>query len=272
MKRLKRMRALRVFGALGTALALVAIGSHLVVEAREQGQDRVPAEESPALRLSPEPVGQVVGFYATQGSVVRATPIAPEGKGYRHLFRSRRHFYGSQGLVELIELASAELLHRFPEGERLQVGDLSAERGGKIPGHSSHQNGLDADLSYFRVNHQDEIDDPSQGFQELFVVDGKLSANFDLERNWEFLKILVSSGRINRVFLDGVIKTALCDYALRSDPSALAVETLRRLRPYPLHEDHMHLRLTCPSESPNCQEQELPPPGSGCSMESVLTR
>lgn len=216
-----------------------------------------------------EPYGQVVGYYSN-GKLIHSTALPEKGGGFVNLFRSRNHFWGSQGLVEIIQWAAADILHRFPQGERLQVGDLSKELGGVIERHGSHQNGLDVDFVYFRNNHREQDLNSKRGFEEEFVINGKLSKNFDLLRNWTFFKLLVSTGRINRMFVDPTIKEAFCDYARKYESTRQAAETLRRLRPYEKHADHVHVRLSCPNSSPECVQQPEPEPGSGCARHGAL--
>src|SRR5690606_28371648 len=136
--------------------------------------------------------------------------------------------------------------------------------GGDISGHASHENGLDVDIAYFRNDHSEQDPEITSGFIERFVRNGKLSANFDLERNWTFIKALTRTGRISRIFTDRVIKNALCRYAESLGELKTEEEALRRLRHWPNHTDHWHVRLTCPEKSPRCKAQDDPPPGSGC--------
>ena len=39
---------------------------------------------------------------------------------------------------------------------------------------------------------------------------------------------------------------------------------LHRLRPWWGHDDHFHVRLSCPAGSPECETQAPVPPGDGC--------
>jgi penicillin-insensitive murein endopeptidase len=214
--------------------------------------------------LALEPPGQVIGFYSN-GRLAQATALGRDGKGYVHLFQHRERYYGSEGLVRILEAAAAALADAYPGGERLQIGDLSAEKGGRITRHASHQNGLDADIVYFRNDRREQDGGPIQDeFDESFVVDGELSENFDIVRNWALAKTFVASGRVNRMFVDAVIKQALCAHAKETGELESQAETLRRLRPYPSHDDHIHLRLTCPEGSPRCVEQENVPESTEC--------
>ena len=40
---------------------------------------------------------------------------------------------------------------------------------------------------------------------------------------------------------------------------------LHKLRPWPGHNEHFHVRLFCPTDSLHCEAQDEIPPGDGCS-------
>jgi penicillin-insensitive murein endopeptidase len=160
---------------------------------------------------SSEPRGQVIGFY-NKGRLKQSSRLGSQGKGFIHLFPARNRYYGSQGLVSLLENASAQIADAFPGGERLQIADLSEVRGGPVGQHVSHQNGLDVDLVYFRNNHTEQAPSTANDLLESFVIDGKISPNFDIPRNWQFIRLLVNAGRVNRIFMDPVIKDTFCKY------------------------------------------------------------
>jgi penicillin-insensitive murein endopeptidase len=211
---------------------------------------------------------QARGSYA-RGSLRNAEELEVEGPGYVRLFRSRNRNFGTQDLIELIVSLGKTLIHLHPESERIQVGDLAAIEGGPISGHGSHQNGLDVDLSFFRANRLEQPISDESGFREVFVVGGKLTENFDIPRNWNFFEAAARSGKVQRMFVDGAIKRQYCRWFLaqsrESDLAPEVVATLRRLRPYANHDDHIHIRLYCPASSPDCRVQEEVAPGSGCS-------
>lgn len=107
----------------------------------------------------------------------------------------------------------------------------------------------------------------ARGFEETFVVNGKLTKNFDLRRNWFLLKSFVLSGAITRIFVDAEIKRVFCARSIEIDRTLAQNarnEVLRRLRPYANHDDHFHIRARCPKSSPKCENQTEPPNGSGC--------
>jgi penicillin-insensitive murein endopeptidase len=154
-------------------------------------------------------------------------------------------------------------------GERVQIGDMASERGGTLSMHSSHQNGLDADIAYLQTDQLER--DPEEwgerGFEVDFVRNKHVTRNFDQKRNWFLLKEIVSRGTVSRIFVDPEIKRLFCERSSKLDPTTpenVRIEVLRRLRPYPDHDDHFHLRIDCPASSKKCLNQAAPPPGSGC--------
>src|ERR1700712_4876766 len=66
--------------------------------------------------------------------------------------------WGTRKLVDTIDLLALDYGVRFPIGPRLVVGDLSRRHGGPFGvefggvGHASHQNGLDVDIYYPRLD------------------------------------------------------------------------------------------------------------------------
>lgn len=207
---------------------------------------------------------QAQGFYS-DGSLLDALRFADDGHGFLKIQRPRSRGYATFDLIEVVTRVAAGMAGYYPLSERVQIGDVASVHGGRLASHASHQNGLDADIVYFRKDRREQDPELNIPFDEAFVTaKGQLTENFDLERNWALFRALVSTGRVNRIFVDTVIKKELCDHAMREGSFAAETETLRRLRPWPNHDDHLHLRITCPINSPRCVSQDLPPEGSGC--------
>lgn len=209
-------------------------------------------------------VAQAVGFYSN-GQLKNADALPLSGVGFVKIFRPRQRRYATYDLVYVLSWAARKLQEIYPSRDRLMIGDMSAMEGGAIGLHASHQNGLDADVAFLRRNQTEQNPEATTGFQEKFVSPaGKVTANFDMERNWAYAKILIESGRVQRMFVDQALKTAFCSHARATGELENAKETLRRIRPYESHEDHFHVRLTCPKNSPDCMAQTEVPPGPGC--------
>ncbi|MFP5519086.1 MAG: penicillin-insensitive murein endopeptidase [Bdellovibrionia bacterium] len=169
----------------------------------------------------------------------------------RHYGTKELHFVINKMANDTAELA----------GKKLVVGDLSAEKGGKIGSHKSHKNGLDVDLGYMIRGSTHFLD----------VTDGKKLANgLLLYQQWELFKRVVSTGYIDRIFLHRDLKKALCQLALNKKEvsietkEGLAFETLRRLISDTEHNSHYHLRIKCSSQQKRCRQMIDPPRTMGC--------
>jgi penicillin-insensitive murein endopeptidase len=208
-------------------------------------------------------VEQAEKFYSG-GSLVNANEMPDEGFGFVKLYLPRHRAFSSFDMIELLKDAAGRLQQLRPSRDRLMIGDMSGEHGGFISGHASHQNGLDTDVAYLRADQTEQDPNYTKGFEQSFVKKGRLTANFDIPRNWEILKILVSSGRVQRIFVNSVVKKAFCAYAKATDELESQKEALKRLRVIAGHTDHFHVRITCPRNSPACRPQEDMPDDTGC--------
>jgi len=207
-----------------------------------------------------EPVG-----YYSQGSLSGGVNLPDSGPGYMKLFTHRNRGWGTQEMIGMLIKSSADMNKKFPGMDRLQVGDISKEGGGDVSDlHSSHQNGQDADLTYYRRNQREQPSNHINGFSENMVINNRLSKNFDTARNWEFMKRLHQHGDVQRIFVDPVIKNELCRFARTRNELFRYDDVLRSLRPLGNHGDHMHVRLKCPPNARDCVAQEDPPAGTGC--------
>ncbi len=203
------------------------------------------------------------GYYSS-GSLQDAWELPLEGEGFARLFSNRNRGWGSHEMIEMIEKAASEIHRLFPAKDRLLVGDISASRGGRISRHNSHQNGLDVDLAFYRLDGVEQSTQHEQGFLERMVKRGKISENFDVVRNWELLKSLHRFGKVNRIFLDKLIKLELCKHAEFLGEKELYQDVLRNLRPYPNHSDHLHVRIQCPENASSCRNQPDHGAAVGC--------
>ncbi|HEX4923593.1 MAG TPA: penicillin-insensitive murein endopeptidase [Bdellovibrionales bacterium] len=230
---------------------------------RDESPEAGETEETETADPTQGKTEQATGFYSN-GKLLNGLALPLEGFGFLKIQRPRNRHFSTFDLIEVIKATAKLMKEAFPNGERLQIGDMSWQKGGKLSSHKSHQNGLDADIAYFRRDRREQNPALNIPFDEGFVKNGKLTANFDVERNWHFFNVMVSTGRVKRLFVDAVIKREMCAYARKLGLDTEKSETLRRMRIEPLHHDHVHLRISCPKKSPNCQQQLDPPEGSAC--------
>ncbi|MFA6238090.1 MAG: penicillin-insensitive murein endopeptidase [Bacteriovorax sp.] len=210
--------------------------------------------------FSSEPVGT-----STQGALVDGLALPEMGEGYVHMYRESERFWGTSQMINMLEKAAEDIASKYPGLDRLQVEDIGKIDGGDIDGHASHENGQDVDLGYYK---SDRIEhDPiakNQEFADPMVIKGKVSPNFDLERNWELVKALHRHGDVQKIFIDVVLKNSLCSHAKKIDEYKSHQQVLRSLRHETNHQDHLHVRIRCPKVAKKCRNQPEPPKETGC--------
>jgi len=227
-----------------------------------------PAEESPPSNAwsrvsgpSPGP-SRVIGFY-THGCLAGGVALPVDGPGYEAIRLGRRRIYGHPDIIDYIEsLGKQTQAAGLP---RFRVGDVAQARGGPLPfGHASHQTGIDADI-WFTFDTGQVPPPDARDFPELGSMLGRSGA-IDPSRfgpaQVRLLQLAAADGRVDRLFVNPAIKLALC----RGYGGATADGTawLSRLRPWWGHDDHFHVRLRCPADSPECEPQKPVEPGDGC--------
>lgn len=204
---------------------------------------------------------RAIGGYAG-GCVQGAVALPSEGPGYQAIRLSRKRNYGHPILTRYLQE-----LGRQAERQGLgvmMIADLSQPRGGPMPnGHASHQIGLDADI-WLRLDQPLLSRQARETPTAIRYVDYD---RMDIARDWtegqrRLVKLAASDSRVDRIFVHPVIKRELCRAAGPADGAWLA-----RVRPWWGHDAHMHVRLSCPADSPDCAPQKPPPPGDGCGEE-----
>lgn len=169
--------------------------------------------------------------------------------------KERARYFGSYELVYLIDYIG-KYYTKNPSFGTLSVNDLSLRGGGKVPNssHNSHQNGLDADISYpFSTT----------AFRS-YVSRGAATSSFKARETWAIFKALWATKYVDRIFVNPAIKVALCQEATRAGELNSYQELLRRIRPTAGHDKHFHLRIRCSDEQPRCYQMGPPAAGSGC--------
>jgi penicillin-insensitive murein DD-endopeptidase len=205
-------------------------------------------------------MAEAIGSYSA-GCVQGAVALPREGKGFQTMRLSRQRFWGHPHLVDFIGNLGKKVAD-----ERLGVllvGDLGQARGGPTPtGHRSHQTGLDVDIWFWmpdRARKRSLSDDERETLSARSYVDGQRTLK---KRAWQkthvrVLELAATSANVDRVFVHPAIKADLC----ARYPGA---PWLARVRPWWGHDDHFHVRLACPIDSPDCQAQSPVGTSDGC--------
>ncbi len=129
----------------------------------------------------------------------------------------RHRLYGNDHTIRTILSVVGAYRSQHPDAPRVVVGDISFRDGGGMDQHVSHQNGLDVDVYYPRLDHN--LSAPIA----ISQIDHRLAQ--------DLLDRFVAAGA----------QTVFVGYStgLRG-PSGVVV-------PYPNHENHMHVRFPTPS-------------------------
>ena len=199
---------------------------------------------------------------ANAGCVNGAKALPLDGFGYRVMRPSRNRYYGHPELVNFIQSLGRQV-ERHGIGTLL-VGDLAQPRGGPMAfKHRSHQSGLDVDLWFWLPHH---IGNRSLSANEreqwqapsMLAADGVSLHPLRWTKDQEqLLQIAAQQPAVDRIFVNPAIKRELCR-------SKAGSQWLRKVRPWWGHDDHLHIRLRCPSGENRCMPQEALPLGNGC--------
>lgn len=198
---------------------------------------------------------QAVGGYSN-GCQIGAQALPEQGIGYYDIRRFRNRFYSQPSTIAMIQRMGQYVYNTT--GQSILIGDLSQPIGGLMSyAHVSHQNGLDVDI-YFASVPQGVI--PDKNHEPPLVVD-KAQGTMLLNR-WkpEYRQALYAAATdptTTRIFVNPIIKQYLC----RTEQDT---NWLYKIRPWGGHDEHFHVRLTCPPNSPLCQEQPPVPLEDGC--------
>ncbi len=198
---------------------------------------------------------QAIGSYAN-GCMAGAKKLPKSGKGFTDMRRYRGRYYGQPELINFIKALGKFTANRH--GKKHLIGDLSQARGGRMNfGHSSHQIGLDADIWMQTVNVNSPVD-PYRDMQSIVnkaagtIIGGQIP-----RATRDALHFSATYPNVARVFVNPVVKWHLCQ-------TETDTTWLRKLRPWWGHNEHFHVRLSCPPYAENCKDQNPPPAGDGC--------
>jgi penicillin-insensitive murein endopeptidase len=210
-------------------------------------------DDNPWARATRPSKGASRAVGTTSGGCLAGSVALPaRGKGFRVMRPERRRHFGHPALARLIRELGKKLV-RTGLGS-LPIGDLSQPRGGPAPdGHSSHQTGLDVDI-WFAVARRRG---PPQAVPMVDAAKGAPTRAWS-KRQARILELAARDPRVDRIFINPVLKADLCKRT-RGDRAWLT-----RIRPWWGHDQHFHLRLACPADSPDCTPQKALPPGDGC--------
>jgi penicillin-insensitive murein endopeptidase len=198
------------------------------------------------------------------GCISGAARLPPDGIGYQAVRLSRHRNFGHPETVAFIQrlgkASAAAGLTPF------YVGDMAQPRGGPMTsGHRAHENGVDVDV-WFNLDPKPDL--PPEAREEVDLPSMVLADKSDIDRTRfgepqvRLLRLAASDAHVDRIFVHPTIKRALCQGLGGAGDGDRT--WLHRIRPWYGHDDHFHVRLSCPASSPDCVGQAPVPPGDGC--------
>lgn len=203
-----------------------------------------------------------IGSY-TAGCIRNSAALSINGEGYQVIRLGRGRYYGNPETIDYIESLSKKVSEEL--NGTLLIADISQQTGGPIlDDHSSHQMGLDADILLWQhpiaKNRTLTITEREHIHPQSVLTSDEMKVD---EFKWreihgDILKLAASDTRVDRIFINPVIKKRLCnDY-----PGQL---WLGKLRPWYGHDGHFHVRLKCPQGNSLCESQKpIETSGDGC--------
>lgn len=189
------------------------------------------------------------------GTLKQGVQLPVEGPHHQVIERHRHYEtqWGTQELVDLL-LFAAEFVDTRSPGAPLRIGNLSRRDGGDIRWSHSHNSGRDADIAFFVTDEagQSVVTPELLQFDENGIPTGRPDLRFDVNRNWLFIKGLVSKLDvvIQYVFVSEPLKAMLLRHATAigepADVLMRATDILHQPTDALPHDDHFHLRIACP--------------------------
>lgn len=174
----------------------------------------------------------------------------------------QRRYFGHPDLVMFIQRLSSQVSN-LGMGTVL-IGDMGMPAGGRFNGgHASHQTGLDVDI-FLQLPKTRWTSAQLLRPQALDLVsrDGKHVVSTLWKPEIFSLIKLAAQTKTSHAFL--LIRRLNNNFALMRAPIATGCAKCDH---WFQHRAHMHVRLRCPADSLECEDQPLPPPGDGCGAE-----
>ena len=167
--------------------------------------------------------------------------LLPDGAGYR--VRNRAHSWGMPVTIEALRSGFARTRTHFVDAPDVLIGDLSRQAGGRFQPHSSHQNGLDADVAYYQV-----------GETELCRMETISPEQLDVERQWYLFHGWLREGIVEYIFVEYPLQEPLYAWAAARGATEAELATWFQfprgrsasagiIRHHAGHANHFHVRF-----------------------------
>ncbi len=246
-------------------LTLALLGAAALASAAPVGS-KASAKTHKAIANAPPPPPPAVSIGSpTDGHLENGAALDPSASlRIVPIYAPRDVRYGLAELVTTIQRAAATVQKRFP-GAVMTVGDLSRRHGGEVDRHVSHESGRDADIGFYVVDEKGKqvLSDQFIAFDGAGRAKGNPHLRFDDARNWTLIAgLLGGPAQVQYLFIASSLRARLLAEASRvKAPPALrtrAAELMVEPRGVLPHDDHVHVRIHCPSGMKACVDWPTP--------------
>jgi len=166
--------------------------------------------------------------------------------------------WGTRTTIDYVKRAITETVELYPRLHVLSIGDISAENGGQVSDHHSHQSGRDIDIGLY-YNKQ------PAGYPSSFINANE--SNLNAKAMWALISKLAATsekdGGVKVIFLDFEVQGIIYRWAQNHGVSDRKLERIFQyangagsneglVRHYRNHQHHIHVRFNCARADRNC--------------------
>lgn len=214
------------------------------------------AEKLPSLGKA-----MAIGYYP-RGCLQGGVALPTTGPTWQVMRLSRNRNWGHPSLVNFLE-KFAPAAAKATGWKGILVGDMAQPRGGPTPfGHMSHQTGLDVDVWFMPMPSHTLSNEEREKVSAINLVGAdwkSINPKTWTPQHYDFIRVAAQQPGVERVLVNAAIKKEMCRMQGAKHP-----EWMEKVRPWYAHHDHIHVRLECPADSPNCRPQPSVPDSDGC--------
>jgi penicillin-insensitive murein endopeptidase len=207
-----------------------------------------------------------IGYYP-RGCLQGGVELPVDGPNWQVMRLSRNRNWGHPELIKFLE-TFAPLAAKATGWKGILIGDLAQPRGGPLPfGHTSHQIGLDVDIWFMPMPAHELSRKEREDISAINVVSGdwlNINPKVWTPQHIDFIKTAAEQPEVERVLVNAAIKKEMCRVEGKQHFSWMS-----KVRPWYGHHDHIHVRLKCPPDSPNCRKQPPVPGDDGCASKAL---
>lgn len=211
---------------------------------------------TPHLAAAATPETAISLGYPNGGSLTGAAPFRETTYMVRLPSHTDSHArWALPALLSVLDRASRIVGRKYP-GSILEIGELSRRNGGRIASHLSHQNGRDADVDFYVVDLDGQpVRAPSYlRFEASGECHDDPTVRFDEPRNWAFVRAVLQDPKyeVRQIFVYAPLRERLLAYAAKIGApleirTKAAAAMMQPLNAQP-HDDHFHIRISCPTD------------------------